>query len=226
MLARHHLAGVLTTGVAGAPPPLSRRQAEADAVVLSRLLESAGQHVAAQLAAARAEAEAGRAEAAAARRQLAKQVAAPKRARACLLSGGFSCLPADLQVTHFPCPPAALCTLCGCLRASSCATCCGTWGPLLCRLPAGRALQGPAQGGSGPRGAAAAAAAAPSGGAAHCGACWCAAAGAVGGDGLRLREWAASCGPAFRPCVRSGLHQSLGGVTSSVVKRAAVLHFP
>lgn len=49
------------------------RQAEADAVVLGRLLETAGAHVAAQLAAAAREGEAGRAEAAAARRQLAQQ---------------------------------------------------------------------------------------------------------------------------------------------------------
>lgn len=53
--------------------PRRCRQAEADSAVLARLLEAAGAHVAAQLAAASREAEAGRAAEAAARRQLAEQ---------------------------------------------------------------------------------------------------------------------------------------------------------
>ncbi len=62
------------------PPPCpfvhfpSRRQAEADAAILSELLSAASANVEAQLAAARREAAAGQAEAAAARRQLADQV--------------------------------------------------------------------------------------------------------------------------------------------------------
>ena len=53
--------------------PQRQRQAEADAVVLSRLLQAASVGVAGQLAAAGREGEEARAEVAAARRQLAQQ---------------------------------------------------------------------------------------------------------------------------------------------------------
>lgn len=161
---------------------LECRQAEADAVVLSRLLEAAGRHVAAQLAAARADAEAGRAEAAAARRQLAEQVTGRRGLRgrplprSCALA---RCM--DMQALAGSLHAASACHVHR--RGSSSgpgwpasALC----NPCIAPVHAGRELQEPAEGGAGARGGAAAAAAAPAGGAADGGACWWAHARATG----------------------------------------------
>lgn len=67
--------------------PQRQRQAEADALVLARLLEAASASVEGQLAAARRETAAGRAEAAAARRQLAQQAESFR----CAPPGGATC---------------------------------------------------------------------------------------------------------------------------------------